>query len=158
MITAEITVDDYIAAHRLHHQRRTKILYTIFAATTVAGAVLLAIGWKFWPIVLLGGIGGLLGQWWDGRVGLPSKVRMLYAQFKGLSEPAVLSWDAEYIEGRSARGEGRAKWAEYVRLTENDEVMLLYITDELWEAFPKRIFSSPQLEEFRNFARKAGES
>jgi hypothetical protein len=158
MIRAQVTVDDYIAAHRLHHRRRTIIFYAIFAAIALVGVILGASGWKYWLIVMLGGVGGLLGQWWDDRIGLPGKVRKLYAQFKGIEDPGELSWDTEYIEGRSERGQGRRKWTEYARFVENDEVMLLYITDQLWEAFPKRIFDGEQLEQFRKFAQRAGES
>jgi hypothetical protein len=153
MITAQITVDDYIAAHRLHHRRRTITIYAVCAVIVIGAIVLWAAGWKYWIILLFTGLGGLLGQWWDDRVGLPRKVRKLYAQFKGIEEPAELSWDAEHVAGRSARGEGRRKWNEYARFVENDEVMLLYITDQLWEVYPKRIFQPPQLEEFRKLAR-----
>jgi hypothetical protein len=45
-----------------------------------------------------------------------------------------------------------------VRLKENNEVFLLYITDQLWEVFPKRCFSPAQIEEFRKFASTAGET
>lgn len=158
MITARVTVDDYIAAHRLHHQRRTKILYAVFAVIAVAGLALWATGWKYWPIVLFTGVGGLLGQWWEDRGALPGKVRKLFAQYKGIDEPAELSWDADFLTGRSARGEGKRKWAEYARFAENKEVMLLYITDQLWEVYPKRIFEASQLEEFRRFARRGSES
>ena len=61
MITAQITVDDYIAAHRLHHQRRTRILYAISATVAIGGVLLWVVGWKYWVIVLFTGLGALLG-------------------------------------------------------------------------------------------------
>jgi hypothetical protein len=158
MITASVTVDDYIAAHRLHLRRRSLIWYAIGAAVLVVGVVMVFAGVKTWaPITIMAGVGGLLGQWWEDRIGMPSKVRRLYAQFKGIEEAGVLTWNAEYLEGRSANGQGKRKWRDYVRFTENEEVFLLYLTDDLWEAIPKRSFSAEQLVEFRSYASKAGE-
>ena len=104
-------------------------------------------------------MGGLLGNWWDERVGLPDKARKLYGQFKGISEPYEISWNAEYLESRSANGHGKRKWKDYVRFKENEDVFLLYITDQLWEAIPKRCFeNASQLEEFRQLASATGET
>ncbi|MCL4688479.1 MAG: YcxB family protein [Burkholderiales bacterium] len=159
MITATLTVDDYIAAHRLHHQGR-RLFYVIGAAVLILGVGLSFTTLHSWaPIAVFTGIGGLLGQWWDDRVGLPQKVRKLYGQFKGLSDPMSFNWDSECIEGSSAEGHGKRKWSDYVRLKEDDDIFLLYITDQLWHAYPKRWFTSPeQLAEFRTYASKAGEA
>ena len=159
MVTATVTVDDYIAAHRLHYQRRTKLLYLVWSVLLAIGIGIAILELRMWaPIVILGGLGALLGHWWDDRVGLPNKVRKLYGQFKGISEPTEISWSAEFVEARGPNGQGKRKWRDYVRFKENDEVFLLYITDQLWEAFPKRCFNSAQLEEFRSHAMAAGET
>jgi hypothetical protein len=159
MVIATVTVDDYIAAHRLHHRRRTKILYLVWVAVLTIGIVIAFFSGRMWaPIIILGGLGALLGQWWDDRIGLPNKVRKLYGQFKGISEPREISWTPEFVESRSPNGQGKRKWSDYVRFRENDEVLLLYITDQLWEAFPKRCFDGTQLGEFRMHAMAAGET
>jgi hypothetical protein len=159
LITATITVDDYIAGHRLHYARARGNLYGAAAVLTVIGVAMMIGGAKWALAVLLAGIGGLLGNWWDDRVRMPGKVRKLYEQFKGISDPVELSWDAEKIEGRSATGHGSRKWRDYARLKEDDEVFLLYATDQLWYVFPKRWFGDQkQLEEFRSYARNAGET
>lgn len=46
MITVAVTVEDYIAAHRLHYQRARKISYFIFTAILAIGIVLAFIGLK----------------------------------------------------------------------------------------------------------------
>ena len=159
MITSNFIVEDYISAHRLHHQQTRKV-FPIIAVAILGVGILLA----FWgstflaSIAIFGGIGGLLGNWWDERVGLPDKARKLYGQFKGISEPYEMSWNADYLESRNANGQGKRKWKDYVRFKENEDVFLLYITDQLWEAIPKRCFeSASQLEEFRQLASTAGE-
>ena len=156
MLTIHITLDDYIAAHRMHHQRGTAIFLLVSTVILIAGLLLAAVGWK-WAIALVGGgIGGLLGGLWDDRWGVPGKVRKLYDQFKGISEPAEISWDDEYLRGKSADGQGQRKWEDYVQLKENEQIILLYITEQLWQVMPKRFFASAaQKEEFLALARKA---
>jgi hypothetical protein len=159
MITATLTVDDYISAHRLHYQRLRRIVHIVGTVLLIVGAILAFTSVKWAPIVIFGSIFGLLGQWWEDRYGIPTKVRKLYHQFKGLSEPLTFHWDAEKIEGQNADGHARRKWRDYVRLKENDEVILLYITDQLWHVYPKRWFTDlGQLEEFRRYASTAGET
>jgi hypothetical protein len=159
MITATLSVDDYISAHRLDKSRVRTIVYLVALAVLIVGVALAIAGVKWAVIVICTGGGGLLGQWWDDRVGLPNKVRKLYGQFKGISDPLTFSWDAETIEGRGADGHGRRKWRDYVRFKENDDVFLLYLTDTLWHVFPKRWFiDAGQLEEFRTYASRAGET
>lgn len=158
MVTSTVTVNDYISAHRLHHRRRTRMWYAIWLGVLVAGIVLAILGAKIWgPAITMGGIGALLGHWWDDRVGLPEKVKKLYAQFKGIDQPGELTWDSEHIEGRSARGHGKRMWKDYIRFMENDDVFLLYVTDQLWEAIPKRGLTQEQIAEIRGYASKAGE-
>lgn len=159
MITATTTVDDYIAAHRLHYRRQFAVFCGIWSSILLIGIVM---AWttslKAWaPILVCVGLGGLLGQWWDSRIGLPRKVRKLYAQYREISAPSEMAWDEDSVEGRSAHGYGKRKWSDYVRFLENDEVFLLYVTDQLWHAFPKHNFSQAQIEEFRRLARKAGQ-
>jgi hypothetical protein len=157
VVTATVTVNDYIAAHRLHHRRRSQVWYAICVAVFLVGVGLALSGVKFWgPVTIMGGIGGLLGQWWEDRVGLPTKVRKLNAQFKGAGDPSELTWDAEKLEGRHSRGHGTRRWTDYVRCKESEEVFLLYVTDQLWELIPKHCLSPEQISEIRTYASKAG--
>jgi YcxB-like protein len=159
LIIATLTVDDYIAGHRLHYAKARGNIYGAAALLTVVGVAIAISGVRWAPIVLFAGIGGLVGNWWADRFGLPTKVRKLYDQFKGIGDPVELSWDSEQIEARSARGHGARKWRDYARFAESEEVFLLYATDQLWYAFPKRWFTDQkQLEEFRIYARTAGET
>jgi hypothetical protein len=160
VITVSITLDDYISAHRIHHSRMRTAMYVASGIVVAVGAAGAALGIKTWPLIAIcGGVGGVLGQWWEDRIGLPNKVRKLYDQFKGITEPATISWDSEWIEGRGERGHGKRKWKEYLRLKENDDVFLLYVTDQLWDAVPKRCFANQaQIEEFRRYASVAGDT
>ena len=160
MITVSVTLDDYISAHCIHHARMRKAMYVASVIVVAIGTTGAALDAKTWPIIAIcGGIGGILGQWWEDRLGLPNKVRKLYNQFKGISEPATISWDAEYIEGKGEHGYGKRRWKDNIRLKENDEVFLLYVTDQLWEAVPKRCFANQaQIDEFRKYASVAGDT
>jgi hypothetical protein len=158
MIIATVTVDDYIAAHRLHLERRIRLLYVAWAVLVVAGIAAALAGQKFWaPVLILCGLGGLLGQWWDDRVGLPKKVRKLYDQYEGIGDPTEITWTPELVEARAPSGQGARKWKNYVRVKENDRVILLYITDQLWQVFPKSCFTDVQLKEFRGHAMQASQ-
>jgi hypothetical protein len=133
------------------------MIYVLCAACLLVGVLLLGAGAKWWMIVAFGGAGGLAGQWWEDNFGLPGKVEKLYRQYKGLAEPMSFCWDVEVIEGENAEGYGRRKWKDFVRMREDDEVFLLYVTDQLWHVYAKRWFaSSSQIDEFRKYARQAG--
>jgi hypothetical protein len=160
MITQIVTVDDYIAGHRLHHVKRHKIIVALaVVALAVGGAISFAskgsMGWAMSG----GAIGLLLVEWWQAQIGIPGNARKFYAQYKRINEPVELSWDAEFLVGQREDGQGKRKWSDYVKFLENDEVMLLYITDALWEVFPKHCFGDAALlEEFRQHAKVAGTS
>jgi hypothetical protein len=60
MVVATVTVDDYIAAHRLHHERRTKSLYAVWTMLFAVGIAIALLGQKGWaPVLILGGLGAL---------------------------------------------------------------------------------------------------
>ncbi len=62
LIIVTITVDDYIAAHRLHYARARGNLYGVALVVTVVGVAIAISGVKWAPIVLFAGIGGLVGN------------------------------------------------------------------------------------------------
>lgn len=154
MITATVSVDDYINAHQLHARSAMKKWFLVSALTAVVGAVLMSLRVQFWGWVLLGGgLGSLLGTWWDVRARIPAKVRKLYGQYKDIAEPTQITWDGEYLKGRNVNGESRRKWRDYVRLKEDDKVFLLYVTDQIWQVIPKRCFAGEaEIDEFRKHA------
>ena len=160
MITATVTLEDYIAAHRLHHQRARRLFYLFSGVLLGVGVVLAFVGVKMWaPIAIWAGVSGLLGQWWEDRFGIRAKVQKLYTQFKGISEPITFGWDSEQVEGTSASGTSKRNWRDYARMNESDDVFLLYLTDQLWHVYPKRWFTTPeQLQAFRKYASTAGET
>jgi hypothetical protein len=161
LITATLSADDYIAGHRLFYRRVRKGMYIAAIVLLVIGLVVVYLDPKTWwgPMLTMGGVGGVVGNWYEDRFRLPDKVRALYGQFKGLSEPLTVTWDSEYVEGKNAEGSGRRKWRDFVRMREDEHVFLLYVTDHLWHVYPKRWFSSPdQIADFRRFASNAGET
>ncbi len=157
-VAVSLTVDDYVAAHRLHYQRYQRMSYLLVGLILMFG-IGLALSGVNAPVgtIIFGGVGGLAGAWWQDRRYLPRKVAKLYAQFKGIAAPFTLSWNEESVDGESANGRSRQPWVDYVAFKENDTMILLYLTDALWQAFPKRWFRDPeQLENFVRCARVAG--
>lgn len=155
MITFRVTPEDYLSAHRLHLGRKPWV-YLLAAAAIAAGIVLLVLNrgsGAIFPYGLIGaGAGSLIGHWVDHRYRIPKKVARLYRQYKGLDHPISISWDAEALEGRSEQGRGRTPWRDFAKVRENEQVLLLYVTDQLWHIYPKRAFSGAQLDEFRRHA------
>lgn len=132
-------------------------MYVLAAVALVIGILLMGAGVRWWFIVAMAGVGGLIGQWWEDNFYLPSKVKKLHAQYKGFAEPMAFSWDAEVIEGENSEGYGRRKWKDFVRVREDEHVFLLFVTDQLWHVYAKRWFTEPaQVDEFRKYANQAG--
>ena len=132
-------------------------MWAVSAALLLAGCIGALAGFKWGQFAIWGGMGGLIGQLWEERFHVPSKVKKLYAQYKGINDPVTVTWNAEYVEGSTADGSGKRRWRDYVRLKEDKNIFLLYITDQLWHSYPKRWFDEQQLEEFGRYARLANE-
>jgi MFS family permease len=125
---------------------------TILAA--IFGLIMIFIGSWRWGIYLLGaGIGGFVGEFVQAHVLLPRKVKHLYAQYKGITTPITYEWDSDLIRGQSSTGKGERSWKDFAKVKDDDEVLLLYITDNLYEVVPKSWFKEAEkLEDFRRYA------
>jgi YcxB-like protein len=157
MISGIVTYSDYLAASRLHRCRTAIAINWITIFLAIIGIVLLFEGYRKWGINLLGaGIGGFVGEFVQTHVLLPRKVKHLYAQYKGITTPIIYEWDADLLRGQSSTGRGERSWKDFAKVREDDNVLLLYITDELYEVVPKSWFNeAAKLEDFRGYA-KAG--
>lgn len=155
MLTGVVSYSDYLAAHRLHRHKAAVVMNWLMVVVAIVGPATIFLGnWKWGIIILCGGIGGLAGEFFQAHFFLPRKVKKLYAQYKGIASPVTYEWDAERLIGRSEMGRGERQWKDYSNVKENDRVLLLYITDHLFEVIPKQWFREPmKLEEFRKFAK-----
>ena len=109
-ITVSLTVDDYIAAHRLHQQQQLRnCCIGCFALLAVGVALKLSGVNTPAEAIIFGALCGLFGAWWQDRRYLPRKVTKLYRQFKGIESLRTISWTDNSIEGESASGHGHDK-------------------------------------------------
>jgi hypothetical protein len=154
VVTGIVSYSDYLAAHLLHRRPIVVVLNWLTATVAIVGVVVIFAASFKWGIILLGaGLGGLAGEQIQARVFLPRKVRHLYAQYKGITLPVTYEWDSGRLRGQSAMGHAERKWTDYVKVREDDKVLILYITDYMFEVVPKGWFTDAEkLEEFRRYA------
>jgi hypothetical protein len=154
VVTGIVSYSDYLAAHHLHRHRIAMGMNWLTVMVAIVGAVVIFTGSSKWGIIILGaGIGGLIGEFVQAHVFLPWKVRRLYAQDKGIASPITYEWDSERLRGQSAMGRGERKWKDYAKIREDDKILLLYITDYVFEVVPKAWFTEAEkLEEFQRYA------
>ena len=160
MITGTITPDDYLIAQRLHRRKAAKLRY-------LAGVLAILLGLGAWLLsegtiasVLIGvGIGVLIGEIITRRWLLPHRVRKLHHQQREFAHPVTYSWNSDVIEASSASGHSRRAWTVYHKMRENEDVVLLYHSDNLFEMIPKRWFrDASALDQFVALARNAKQS
>jgi len=150
MVTGQITEAEFIAAHQLH---RGKVAYvtrvTALIAASVGLILFFAVSKQYGLILLLGGIGGLLGELAQSQLFLPFRLRRLYAQVKGRTD-ITYSWNSATLSLKSALGNAERPWTGFHKAKESDKVFLLYFNDAIFEIVSKRWFQTPeQVNDFR---------
>lgn len=150
MVTGQIIEAEFIAAHQLH---RGRIAFAVNVTTLIAasgGLILFFTVSKQWGfMLLLGGIGGFIGELAQSRLFLPLRLRRLYAQVKGRTDLAY-SWNSETLNLKSNHGNAERPWTDFHKAKENDKLFLLYFNDALFEIVAKRWFQTPeQINDFR---------
>ena len=156
MITGRVTVAEYITVHQLARRRLMLTLNVILALTVLVGSLLLlTASRKLAFIIVLGGLGGFIGEFVQGRIYLPFRCRQLYSQLKGRTD-LTYSWNSEILILESNHGNAERPWSDFRKAKENDKVFLLYYHDALFEIVSKRWFKTPeQIDSFRKNLRMA---
>jgi hypothetical protein len=140
MISGQISEHEYIAAHKLHRKRAALAVAVMTAAVAVSGFVLFfVVSQKWGAMLVLAAIGGFIGEMIQSRFFLPSKLRRLYSQIRNRTD-VTYAWDHEKLMVTSQRGHAERPWSEFLKARENDEVILLYYNDALFEILAKRWF------------------
>lgn len=156
-VSGRITPTIYLQAQQLHRARAVRIAYLCCAVLALAGAVGIALAYRWGLVVLAAGIGGLLGQWIAERFYVPYKVNKLHGQYKDLSGAFTMTWDAQHLQGQGPSGRSQRPWADYCKWKEDRHVFLLYIADNLYEVMPKAWFSdTAAVDDFRQCASQIG--
>lgn len=154
MITGTISVADFLRAQRLHRKSVRGWSYAFAAAALFISTLLFFFGMKQSGLICgFAGIGAFVGELVTARVYLPWKVRRLHSQQKALAQPFTYSWDREYIHVQGAQGSAKRLWTDYCKVKEDEDVILLYHADNLFEMLPKAWFGTAEsLADFRALA------
>lgn len=157
-----IEVDDLIAAQRLHRAAADRRFLMLDLGLAVAGLALILAAhpsllailpiWGCSIGAMLVGAGVTTGvlQWVASKTLQPRFWKRLYAQQKSLHAPITCRFDDTGLALSTPLGQGHRPWSHYIRLRENDAVILLYHSDILFDLIPKRWFADPaMLQAFR---------
>ncbi|APP85749.1 YcxB family protein [Xanthomonas hortorum pv. vitians] len=155
MISATISLEDHLAAQRLHARHTAKLLIVVLVVLLLIGAGLLQLigaGEIIGPMLIGAGGGGLIGLALLHVWGLPRKIKRLHAQQAALRHTYTFAWDETGLEITWADGRLRRPWSDYIRYRENEHV-LLYHNDRLFELFAPHWFADKaHYEAFRRVA------
>jgi hypothetical protein len=161
MIEAEcrITAQDYVRAQYLHLRPKMWVgcagigLLAIFALVVVSKTVtLLREGGTPVPVLVMLGLGGYLAGYFLWY--LPWRARRLYAQQKALLAPFRMRVTEEGVFAESEHGQALLPWGHVRKWKENRRLFLLYHSDVLFQAIPKRYLKSEaEAEELRGLLR-----
>lgn len=81
---------------------------------------------------------------------IPRFAKKNYRQYKALHQPCEFTWNDEGVSISNATGSSFTPWNDYHQIRENDSLILLYLNGSLFQAIPKRVFSSDaSLAEFK---------
>ncbi|UXA68203.1 YcxB family protein [Xanthomonas prunicola] len=162
MITAAISLEDHLAAQRLHARHSSNRLIVFLAVLLLIGAGLLKLSGArevIGPVLIGGGGGGVIGLALSHVWGLPRRIKRLHAQQASLRHIYTYAWDENGLEVTWADGHFRRPWSDYIRVRENDRVLLLHHNDRLFELFcPHWFADKAQYEAFRQLALRVGKT
>jgi YcxB-like protein len=155
-ISGTYTANDLVSAAWVHLRPRRNlgivgIVLVLLALLAVwlsfFGAHAESSGWAKWVLP-----SALLYLALAFGVGIPYKARRAYKQRKDLQRQCSFSWSNAGLYFSTEGMAGTKPWADYLKWKEGGEVILLYLSDNLYQAIPKRFFASESdLLEFREF-------
>src|ERR1043165_6510029 len=106
----------------------------------VVGVVAYLLTSKMWAMIIAGGgVGGLIGEFFQSRIQIPARLRRLFSQTQGHVD-LTYSWDDDKLFLNSDRGQAARPWSDFPKARENGEVILLYYNDALFEIISKQWF------------------
>ncbi len=158
------TQADTAAAHRRHSLDRflsRPSFVTLLIVVAIMGGLALAVlpsGYKGLSVlvVLAAALGGVAFPLATIRVRVPALAKRLHRQRAKSQSPIIMSWSDDGLTARTPTANSVTPWAHYFRWREDGQVILLYLTEVLFQFIPKRVLSSEQLASLRALAVSAG--
>jgi hypothetical protein len=145
----KIAFQDYIDARRLSVRPRKGLR---ILAYVLLGAVVLFIAYSVYDDFFLGGtdrswlvpVGVIIYLAFHRYFIVPRSARRIYEQQKSLHEPFTLEFSEDEFNLVSPSGNSRIKYAALHKWKMNDQVILLYHSDVIYNLLPARVFSSAE--------------
>jgi hypothetical protein len=149
--TLTITEGDVISAQRLHATPKLPLAMFLVAVALVVVSGAYAQG-QLSSGAAIGGLIGMFGWlaiWF--LVVIPYRARRIYRQQRNLHLSHAFWWDDQMVYFRSEDTEGKMRWSDFTKIKENNNMLLLYHSDSLFNMLPKRCFSNGEsLESFKS--------
>lgn len=152
---------DYVRAQYLHIRPRPlyKVLGTIVFALFLWAAWLSVTSDDFgtFDVFFLLFIVALILNF---TVYIPWNTRRVYRQQKALQRELSFGFDDAGVSISNENGQSMTPWSDYLKWKQNDQIILLYLSDCMYHMLPRRMFADSagfeSLEELlaRNIAKK----
>lgn len=155
-VTFTMTEGEYIAAGRTavlayFRRRGPMIAYCGFLVVYAAIIVSMATGAGPWvqlpEYVHLIFLGMLLFPMVNYFVLQPRAARRAFRERKTLNSPITFEWDDTSFKASGSGYETTVPWADYVKLKETSDLLLIYPAENVFQIIPKRILSPGQFAE-----------
>jgi YcxB-like protein len=147
MVSGIISADEFIAAVKLDRVR-TAVVARFWASAFVLLGSLLFISKENqvmgFALVVLGLIGWSF-ELYFAYIYLPRVVRKRIADVPEMRGETSYAWDTEALHAWNAITDSRRPWRDFKGFKETDSLLLLYVADGVYQVFPKRWFSDPEI-------------
>ena len=146
-ITTQLTVDDYLAAQRLHFRPKPAIRWVSYALGALFAGMLLQ------EAIVIAQGGALPRYWWMLPAGLaygallflivlPWRVGRIFKGQPALAQPTKTVFNEEGLLLETSRGHLRFPWSMLKRWKRNKRYILVYHSAVLFHIFPRRCFEN----------------
>lgn len=162
-ISGQLEWQDYLKAQYLH-MRPSRLglglmigVLALFVLSLISLGILAALGgqgvqaWLFLlPVVFLAGVGFYI------YVMLPWNVRRIFAQQKELAAPFEHEITETALNSTSQYGNSVRPWSSFHKWKENQDLLLLYLSDIVFVIIPKHFCTPEQIEAIRGHLAQNG--
>jgi hypothetical protein len=107
-------------------------------------------------VILAAALGGVGFPLATIQMRVPALAKRLHRQRAKSQSPIIMIWSDNGLTARTSTTNSVTPWAHYFRWREDREVILLYLTEILFQFIPKRVLSSEQFASLRALAVSAG--
>ncbi|WP_336986330.1 YcxB family protein [Altererythrobacter aquiaggeris] len=87
---------------------------------------------------------------------IPWNARRHYRQSASLKDEITAQWDAKRIEIKGEHGSLKFDWSDFHRWSEDQAIILLYHSEQAFNAVPKSALDDHQLSSIKSYLQKAG--